>query len=217
MKRSRIVWLSTAPSLSRNEKRGSRSVDRLPRSPLKRIRRLARLGACSSGGAAPGATAGAVPLALRVVQDLAALHRDLVGDPLRDALQVVGAPLQLIGTDLEIPTCAVARLRRVEQRCDRADQETENESHLSSLPEGFYEHDGERGKSRATAGEQYLRFPERTGPPAADLAERLGGEHRRHRQDPGSEHALRATKRGADRRGDADRDEGQRHEAGRQL
>src|SRR5438067_8552418 len=214
MKRSRMVWLSTAPSLSRNEKRGSRSVDRLPRSPLKRIRRLDRLGARASGGAA-AAAAGAVPLPLRVVQDLAALHRDLVGDPLRDALQVVGTPLQLVGTDLEIFTRAVAGLRRVEERRDGADQETEYESHLSSLPEGFCEHDGERGKSRATAGEEYLRFPERTGPPAPDLAERLGGEHRRHRQDPGGEHALRATERGADRRGNAHRDEGQRPEAGR--
>src|SRR5438105_6667481 len=159
MKRSRIVWLSTDPSLSRNEKRGSRSVDRLPRSPLKRIRRLDRLGASSSGGAAAGAAAGAIPLPLRVVQDLAAFDRDLVGDPLRDALQVVGAPFQLVGSDLDIHTCDVAGLRRVKQRRDRTDQETEYESHLSSLPEGFYEHDGERGKSRATAGEQYLRFP----------------------------------------------------------
>src|SRR5438477_4759880 len=99
MNRSRIVWLSTAaPAPSSNEKRGSRSVDRLPRSPLQRIRSLALRGR-PSGGAARSAASGAVPLPLRVIDQLAALHRRVVGELLGDALQIVRALLQLVGAE----------------------------------------------------------------------------------------------------------------------
>ena len=105
-----------------------------PAFPVKRIRRLAGFGAGPSGRAAAGAAAGAVPLALRVVEDLAALHRDLVRDPLRDALQVVRAPLQLIGAELKVLARVIAGFRRIQERRDRTDQETDHESHLSFTP-----------------------------------------------------------------------------------
>src|SRR2546428_2133703 len=75
-----------------------------------------------------------LPLALRLIGELAPFHLRLRGQVLRDPLQLVGATPQLVGALAQLFTCDVARLRRVQQRQHRPAEKTDEEAHRSYSP-----------------------------------------------------------------------------------
>src|SRR5712691_6406312 len=73
-----------------------------------------------------------VPLALGFVDELATLHLGVLGQLLRDPLEVVRAPLELVRALAKLLAGDVTGLGRVEQRDDGAGQEPEDEAHAVS-------------------------------------------------------------------------------------
>src|SRR3989442_3659232 len=144
MNRSRMVALSIASSLPgglgglrpRAAKRKRGSPSSAPRVPLV-VKSLASgpRGAASAVARCCGLPAALVPLPFRLVDELATLHGRVVGELLRDLLQVAGTALQLFASRLHLLPGEIPGLRRVEEREHGAREQPNKETHLSFTPQ----------------------------------------------------------------------------------
>src|SRR5438132_3469687 len=117
--RSRISALSIYPyslPCSKTKRGDDRTVT--PRVPLPSWDKSSESG-CAATLATARVLARTLPLPLRFVRQLAALHLRLRGEILRDLLQLVGAPAQLVGTLAQLLARDIAGLRSVQQSHDR--------------------------------------------------------------------------------------------------
>src|SRR3989442_9188816 len=124
------------PTLApRRAKRKRGSPSSAPRVPLV-VKSLASgpRGAASAVARCCGLPAALVPLPFRLVDELATLHGRVVGELLRDLLQVVGTALQLFAARLELLPGEIPGLRRVEEREHGAREQPNKETHLSFTP-----------------------------------------------------------------------------------
>src|SRR5438093_10270956 len=124
-----------------------------------------------------------VPLALGLVDELATLHLRVLGQLLRDSLEVVRSSLELVRSLAELLAGDVTGLWRVEQRDHRAGQQPEDEAHALSPCRSAHDVNASRALPRRS------REPRRGRPrrARAGAAHRRGGPPRRRRSPPGPE------------------------------